>query len=142
LRSSLINQGVVEGSEAFDRAMNRSDEQATDARMQTILAGGQEQSRLAGLSQAQAGFQNNARSQYLNEAEGGRAARINEIAALLGGSQVRAPNFVTPNPAGLANVDQAGLTNANYQQRLAAWQQRQQMMGGVLGTAASALAGF
>lgn len=63
LRTSLLNQGIREGSEAFDRAMNRSNEQSTDARMQAILAGGQEQSRLADLEARRAGFENAAQQQ-------------------------------------------------------------------------------
>lgn len=67
LRTNLINQGIREGSEAFDRAMNRADEQSTDARMQVILAGGQEQSRLADLEARRAGFENAAQAQQFGQ---------------------------------------------------------------------------
>lgn len=67
LRTSLLNQGIREGSEAFDRAMNRFDEQANDARMQAILAGGQEQSRLAGLEASRARFENAAQNQAFGQ---------------------------------------------------------------------------
>lgn len=67
LRTSLINQGINEGSEAFDRAMNRFGEQSNDARMQAILAGGQEQSRLAGLEAQRAGFENSAQQQQFGQ---------------------------------------------------------------------------
>lgn len=68
LRSSLVNQGIREGSEAYDRAMNRFGEQSNDARMQAILAGGQEQSRLVGLEAQRAGFENQAQQQAHDQA--------------------------------------------------------------------------
>lgn len=67
LRTSLLNQGIREGSEAFDRAMNRANQQSTDARMQAILAGGQEQSRMVGLEAERARFQNSAQNQSYNQ---------------------------------------------------------------------------
>lgn len=68
LRSSLINQGIREGSEAFDRAMNRADEASTDARFQAILAGGQEQTRMDDMEARRAGFQNAAQQQEFMQA--------------------------------------------------------------------------
>src|SRR5690606_29598719 len=94
--------------------------QNTDARLATLLAGGQEQSRLLGEARAaglfgnqarlaqgqfgqqaqqlqnaaaaqQAGFGNQARAQYLQEAYQRRNQPLNEIAALLSGSQVQNP---------------------------------------------------
>jgi ribosome assembly protein YihI (activator of Der GTPase) len=70
LRTSLLNQGVREGSEAFDRAMNRFGEQSNDARMQAVLAGGQEQSRMADLEARRAGFENAAQQQAYQQAQG------------------------------------------------------------------------
>ncbi len=67
LRTNLVNQGLREGTEAFDRAFNRFGEQSNDARMQAILAGGQEQSRLAGLEAQRAGFENAAQSQLFGQ---------------------------------------------------------------------------
>ncbi|WP_068305923.1 hypothetical protein [Pararhodobacter sp. CCB-MM2] len=67
LRTSLINQGIREGSTAFDRAMGRLDEQSNDARMQVVLAGGQEQSRLAGLDAQRAAFENSAQQQQFGQ---------------------------------------------------------------------------
>lgn len=70
LRTSLLNQGIREGSESYDRAMNRADEAATDARFQAILAGGQEQTRLADLEARRAGFENAAQQQAYNQLYG------------------------------------------------------------------------
>lgn len=44
--SDLVNRGVRPGTEAYDRAMKGLAEQENDLRLQTVLAGGQEQSRM------------------------------------------------------------------------------------------------
>jgi len=67
LRTSLANQGIREGSAAYDRAMSRVGEQANDARIQAILAGGQEQSRLADLEARRAKFENAAQAQAFGQ---------------------------------------------------------------------------
>jgi hypothetical protein len=68
LENTLVNQGLVRGSQAFNDAMDESNRQANDARMQTILAGGQEQSRLAGLDFQQFQLENQAATQDLTNA--------------------------------------------------------------------------
>jgi hypothetical protein len=68
LENTLVNQGLVRGSQAFNDAMDESNRQANDARMQTILAGGQEQSRLAGLDFNQFQLENSAQQQAYDQA--------------------------------------------------------------------------
>ncbi len=63
LDTNLVNQGYVRGTEAYNTAMDQANRQATDARMQAILAGGQEQSRLAGLALQSGQFANAAQQQ-------------------------------------------------------------------------------
>jgi len=92
LRTSLINQGVREGSQAFDRAMSRFNEQSNDARMQTILAGGQEQSRLANLEAQRAGFANAAQMQAYQQAMG-RGQFANQAAQQQLGMDIAAGQF-------------------------------------------------
>lgn len=124
LRTSLSNQGIKEGSEAFDRAMARETESQNDAYNQLLLTG---------------------RGQAVQEALAERNQPINEITALMSGSQVSQPNFVSTNPAQLANVDRAGLEMAAYQGNLANWQQEQAnrsaTMGGLFGLGARAIGG-
>lgn len=122
LRTQLVNRGFREGTEAYDDAMGQSDRQATDARMQAVLAGGNEQSRLFGMGlnseqqafqqnlasdqsanqaeqarlaqQLSAGsFQNQARQQAMQEAMMLRQLPLNEINALRSGAQVSMPQF-------------------------------------------------
>lgn len=56
---------------------------------------------------------NNARNQALQEQFAIRNQPINEITALMSGSQVKDPAFITPNTAQLATTDFAGI-QANY----------------------------
>lgn len=63
LDQRLANQGISLGSEAWKRAQTQQGQTANDAFMQAILAGGQEQSRLAGLDLAQGQFHNQAQGQ-------------------------------------------------------------------------------
>ena len=76
----------------------------------------QEATNQAGMAEAnywnqlgfqQAAFQNAARSQYMNELYAQRNQPINEISALMSGSQVQQPNFV--------NTPQANMQPAQYQ---------------------------
>lgn len=168
--AQLRQQGITLGSEAYDRAMGQLDQQSTDARMQAILAGGQEQSRLTALNAGQAQFQNAAQAQQfgqnataagfrnsalmdaarfneaqraasLNEAYQQRNQPINEISALMGGSQVQAPNFVNTPALNMPTTDYAGLTQQNYANQMAGYQQQMQnwngLWGGLMGGAAN-----
>jgi len=216
LESRLASQGIRIGSEAYNSAMDDYSRQTNDARLGAILNAGQEQSRLAGLEAARAGFENaaqaqvfgqnaanaqlannaqaqafqqeaaragfrndglqqmhqnrtqgismdnqaavqetnadiarfnaanDARNQALQEQFAVRNQPINEITALMSGSQVQNPNFITPNTAQLATTDFAGIQanydNAmqqRYQQQMSA---RNNLIGGVLGFGANLLA--
>lgn len=70
-RSSLENrlrqQGITPGSAAWDREMDQIGRAQTDARMQAILAGGQEQSRMVGLEAQRAAFENAAQGQQFGQ---------------------------------------------------------------------------
>lgn len=112
LQTNLSNQGIKLGSTAYDRAMEGNGQSDNDAYNQLLLTG---------------------RGQAQQEALTARNQPINEITALMSGSQVSQPNYVSPNVAQMPTTDIAGLTNASYQQRLAAWQQKQQGIQGTLG---------
>ncbi len=151
LRAQLINQGMNEGSSSFERAMGRLDEKENDARMQAILAGGQEQSRLAGLAERQARFGNDALQQMFANALTGFNAQnqlrgnalqekfalrnqpLNEIGALLSGGQVSMPQFMTgAQVQPMRSTDNAAIINNNYNQKMATWQHKQAAMGSTL----------
>lgn len=162
LRTRLLNSGLREGSAAWNAEMERLGRQVADERTGVLLAGGQEQSRLvglsrdaaqfasqqqqaqnaAGLAQTQFGnnaalqgsqFQNQARSQALSEAYAARNQPINEISALLSGSQVTQPNFVNANMPTIPTTDVAGIIGQDYQNQLGAWAQQQSTAGDIWG---------
>jgi hypothetical protein len=68
LETRLANQGIQIGSAAYNSAMDDFNRQVNDARYGAILNAGQEQSRLAGLAQQQAQFQNSAQAQAYQQA--------------------------------------------------------------------------
>lgn len=209
LRTRLANQGISAGSEAYMREMEDFNRAKSDSRIGAVLAGGQEQSRLAGLERDRASFQNQAQGQqfnqnlqqgaffnqaqqqqydqamgrtaFANQAQAQRfgqnaqnaafrnASRqsefnarqananldnslrsqilqerltlrnqpINEITAMMAGSQVQNPGLTAPNMAQIPTTDFAGITNQAYQNQLNAWQMQnanqQSLFGGILG---------
>jgi hypothetical protein len=121
--TEAANRGLRLGSDAYDRLMRQVGESENDAWNELALTG---------------------RAQAYAEADADYNRDLNRISALLSGSQVSPPNFVNTPQSGVANADYAGLVNASYQQRFAAWQQQQQnqnnLLGGLFGIGA-ALAG-
>jgi hypothetical protein len=138
LETQLRNQGFSRGSAGWDQGMDDYNRETNDLRLATVAQGGSEQSRLAGLDQAQAGFQNNARTQQIAEILQQRNQPINETTALMSGAQVSGPNLVSTPQTGVGGVDVQGQINSNYQNQLNAYNQnRQGAMGGLFGIGGS-----
>lgn len=120
LRTRLANQGITPGSEAYNREIDLMGQTKNDAYNQLLLGG---------------------RAQAMSEVN----APINQITALLSGSQVASPGVSPTSPGGAATTDVAGLINQNYNQRLGAWQQnmnsRNSLMGGLFGLGAAGITG-
>lgn len=115
LRTRLSNQGIKAGSDAFDRALNRFDERKNDAFNQLLLTG---------------------RGQAVQEGLTERNQPINEISALLSSSQVSQPNFLGAGLVGQPNIpttDVAGIIQSDFQNRLAASQQKNSQFGSLAG---------
>ena len=143
--TQLINQGLRPGGEAYNNAIDALGRQENDLRTQAALQGlnldigANQQGFNQALQQGQ--FGNTALQQALAQALGLRSQPINEITALMSGSQVSNPAF--PQYQG-ANVQAAPLFNATqadadfamqrYQQQVA---QRNSLRGGLLGLAAA-----
>jgi len=95
--TQLINQGLRPGTEAYDNAINLLGQQETDARTQAVLQGinldiGANQQGFG--QQLEAGkFGNTAQQQALAEAIQLRQLPLNEITALMSGSQIQNPQF-------------------------------------------------
>lgn len=126
LTSRLANQGVYQGSEAYDNAMRQFGQQENDAYNELLLKG---------------------RGQAVQEALTERNQPINEITALMSGGQVQQPNFTNTPTAQVGAPDVAGMTYQSYQMGpYAQWQNQQQnnqaMMGGLFGLGSAAAGGW
>ncbi|MGL5010981.1 MAG: tail fiber domain-containing protein [Paracoccaceae bacterium] len=125
METRLANQGITLGSRAYSAADRDYTSAVNDARLGAIGAAGNEQAR---------DFQ--VRSAARNQP-------INEIMALLSGSQVQMPNFGMNQPSQIPTTDNAGIINqdynnrmGNYNAKMGAWNQG---MGGLFGMGAALL---
>jgi len=125
LESSLANQGIQQGSEAYTNALRDFGMQRDNAYNQAALTG---------------------RAQASTEALANRNQPLNEITALLSNSQVQQPNFTTTPQSNVANTDVAGITNSAFQNNFANYnaqmQQQNAIYGALGGAAGSALGGW
>ena len=112
LETRLSNQGIKLGSAAYDRALNEMGNTQNQAYNQLALQG---------------------RGQAFGELQSIRNQPLNELSALLSGSQVSMPNYGVNTPSGIPTTDNAALINSNYGQRLANWQQEQENRGSFVG---------
>lgn len=111
LRTQLANQGIQPGSEAWNAEMTQFQQGKNDAYNQLYLQGDQqaEQESLANRNQP-----------------------INEISALLSGSQVATPTFAANPQTSVAGTDVAGITQNAYATQAG---QSNAQMGGLFGLA-------
>lgn len=93
LRTQLINSGIRPGSDAWRTEMTRLSQNKNDALDQLVLGGHQ-----------------TAVSDILTE----RNQPLNEITALMSGSQVQNPAFASTPQASVAGTDYAGMVRDNY----------------------------
>lgn len=121
LENQLANRGVQQGSAAYTKAL--ADFNTNKANAYDNMQGNQ-----YGLAQQSILTQRN--------------QPLNELSALLSGSQVQQPSYVNPNTSQIATTDTAGIIGQNYQQKLQAWQQNQAQTQGLLGGLFSLGAGF
>lgn len=121
LRSRLINQGLTEGSEGWNRAFQQFNQGRNDAQIAADLNAG------------------NTVGQQISQTTALRSRPLNEVAALLTGQQVQTPQAYAPAPVGVAPTDVIGATNGAYQGQMQAWQAQQQNgaagLGGLFGLA-------
>lgn len=113
LRTRLINSGLRPGTQAWTSEMERMGRGNTDQMNQLALTG---------------------RGQAFSEALATRNQPLNEISALLSGSQVSNPASQSgPTPqTSVGGVDYSGLVNQNYQNQMSAYGAK---MGGLFGLA-------
>jgi hypothetical protein len=136
--TNLINQGLRPGTEAYDNAIRSLGEQETDARTQAVVQGLNLDigANVQGFNQAvQSGqFGNVAQQQALAQAIQQRQMPLNEITALMSGSQIQNPQFgayqgstVAPPPIFQATQAKGAFDANTYNQQVA--QQNAQTAG-------------
>lgn len=127
MRTRLANQGISQGSEAYNNEVDSFNRSKNDMRQQAVLAGGQEQSRLFNLG-----------AQSRNQA-------LSEFGQLAGNPDV--PQFQAYGGVGAAAApDLAGATSAQNSANIGFWNaqqaQQQQMRSGLMGLGGAAMAAF
>lgn len=118
LRTRLVNQGLRPGTAAFDAEMSNFSQGRNDAYNQLALQG---------------------RGQAVQEILTERNQPLNEISALMSGSQVSMPNFVNTPQSQVGGTDYQGAVYNSYQGQMDAYKQKvasnNAMMGGLFGLA-------
>jgi hypothetical protein len=143
LQTQLANQGISVGSDAYSKSMEsfgRSKNDAyTSALNQAVASGGGEQSRLFGL-------QANERDRAIQEYAAQRNAPLNEVSALMSGTQIQNPQFSPTPQTGIQAADITGPTALGYQGQLSSAANAQSgsnaAMGGLFGLAGAGLGGW
>jgi hypothetical protein len=146
LETQLANQGITMGSAAYNTAMDEINRSRNDARLAVDTQAGNEASRLFSLESA-------ARDRAVNEMVQQRQVPLNELSAMLSGTQVQGPQFVSVPTAQVNAPDIMGATynayNSQVQAGMADAQMRSQSansnrsgMYGLLGAGMTAAAMF
>jgi hypothetical protein len=122
LATRLANQGVQPGSAAWKAQMDQFQQGQNDAYNQLLL---------------------NGRGQSVQEILTERNQPLNEISALMSGSQVSQPNFINKSMPTIPTTDNAGIINQNYQQQFQNYQSENQnrnaLLGGLFGLGAAGI---
>ncbi|HEY5807739.1 MAG TPA: tail fiber domain-containing protein [Povalibacter sp.] len=142
-RLAVTVAGKGEQEQAFQQALQTgtfANQAQKDAFQQEAIRG---EFYNAGIQQWQArnqnifNNQNQLRSQALNEQYAQRNQQFNEITALMSGSQVSSPSFVSTNQNNINTTDIAGLINNRFSQDMDTYKQQSanfnSLMGGIFG---------
>lgn len=139
LRTRLINQGITQGSQAYNNEMNTFNQGKNDAREQSVLNGQQYATSMLNNSLA-------SRNQAINEYNTQRNAPLNEYNAFTSGTQIQNPTFQNPSNNGAANTDVLGAYQQQYQAQQAnanaANASSNSLTGGLFGLGGSLLGGY
>lgn len=135
LETRLANQGIKVGSAAYNAAMDDMNRGLNDSRLATIAQAGSEQDRMVNLALADYQARMSGRQQNVQELLMQRNQPLNEISALMSGSQVSMPQFMGFNQSKIPTTDNAQIISNYDNQRMQAWQAQQQSTNGIIGGA-------
>jgi Chaperone of endosialidase len=132
--------------QAYDQALGRGSfynaAQAAQTSQNAAAAGFTNAGLAQQMAQQQSIFnaRNSQRNQYMQEQYAQRNQPLNEISALMAGSQVQSPNWLNSPQSQIATTDIGGLINQNFSQQQQNYQTAQSAwnatMGGLLGLGA------
>lgn len=112
LNTQLANQGIQPGSAAWKAQMEQFGQTKNDAYNQLSLNGNQ---------------------QAFQQAQATRNQPINEVTALMSGSQVSQPNFGATPQTTIPTTDNAGLINQSFNQQQQQYQMQTQQQNAIFG---------
>ena len=147
---TLANQGITPGSEAYNNAMREQQQGQNDLLSQAALQGiGLDMNaNLQGYNQALGAgqFGNTAAQQAMQQQLGLYNVPLNQITALMSGSQIQAPQFqqytgggqIGAAPVAQAATNQGNYDTANYNSQMQALSGLYQGIGSIGGAAAGA----
>jgi hypothetical protein len=139
LQTRLANQGITLNSEAYNDAMDTESRARNDARLSV------ENQALGQMGQLY-GLERSARDSDINEIIQQRTQPVNELSAMLKGTQVQGPQFVNAPQSNVNPADLIGATYGSYQGELNNYNQRvgQQnaLMGGLFGLGSAGLGAY
>ncbi len=158
LRAQLANQGILQGSTAYDREMARFGQQRNDALTQAQLhginLGMQQQGQTFGQSLQARQLAAALQGQQFSQDAYMRNLPINELNALRSGNQVGMPQFPGFTPmATVGGADILGATQATHQGNIANYEallgasnagaaRQSNMMSGLFGVGGGLLGGY
>lgn len=139
LNTRLLNQGIAQGSDAWNKAQTLNSQAVNDAQQQSILSGIQAGSTLMneGLAANQQGVADYNQQYY---------APLNAYNSLESGTQVQNPTFAPTGNTQVGGTNVAGITQNAYQSALNSYNQQiasnNSATSGLLGLAGSLGSGF
>ena len=135
LDAKLANQGIMQGSEAYNNDYNLFNQAKNDALVQADLQSGQQMQQLFNM-----GLQN--RQQGIDEYNQQRQAPVNEFNALRGQAQIQSPTFSAIPQVGATAPDIQGAINNAYNVKASGANSRNAAISQLAGTALGSAAGF
>lgn len=119
LETQLANQGITQGSEAYDNAMRQIGDQEMRQDMQMMQGSMAEATGMQGMDIQAQNYANNLRQMQVAEMLQERGLGLNELNALLTGQQVQSPQMPGFQSAGLAaTTDYSGALSATSQHEM------------------------
>ena len=133
LRTRLINQGIGQGSQAYQKEMESFGQQQNDALMQAVITGQQYGSNAQNMALQR-------RGQEIGEYDAQRNAPLNEYIGLTSGTQIQNPQFGSGGNQGIQSFDIAGAMQNQYSNQQAASNNTSSALSSLFGLGGSSLA--